>query len=70
MIGLLWYFATLLGAYIYILGSPLATVLSPIEAAFAAIPLGTIAAPWIVYIVAALMSNLGFVILLCGNASV
>ena len=58
-VGLLWYFATLVGAYIYLLGSPLATVLSPIEAIFAAIPVGTIVAPWVVYLVAALLSSLG-----------
>jgi hypothetical protein len=59
MLGLLWYFATVFAAYVYILGSRLGSLISPTEAVFAAVPLGTIGGAWIVYFVASLISNLG-----------
>ena len=59
MLGVLWYAGTIAAAYMYLLGSGIAHALSPVETAIAAIPVGTIVAPWIVYIVASLISNLG-----------
>ena len=59
MLGLLWYFATIVAAYVYILGSKLGSLLTPTESLFAAIPLGTITGGWIVYFIASLISNLG-----------
>ena len=63
MLGVLWYFGTIAAAYMYLLGSGIAHALTPIETAAAAVPVGTIVAPWIVYIIASLISNLGYVLL-------
>lgn len=61
MIGLLWYFSTIVAAYVYLLGSRLGSLMTPTEAVFAAIPVGTIGGAWVVYFVASLISNLGCV---------
>jgi hypothetical protein len=61
MIGLLWYFSTIVAAYVYLLGSRLGNLITPTEAVFAAIPVGTIGGAWVVYFVASLISNLGCV---------
>lgn len=58
-LGLVWYFSTLVAAFVYLMGSPLAKLMSFTELVVAAIPLGTIAGAWIVYFVASLISNLG-----------
>lgn len=60
-LGLLWYAATLVAAYIYLLGSTLGKLLSPTEAIFAAIPVGTICGAWVIYFIASLVSVLGCV---------
>lgn len=58
-LGLLWYFATLAAAFVYLMASPLSKLMSFTEIVVASIPLGTIAGAWVVYFVASLISNLG-----------
>ncbi len=57
-LGLLWYFATLVAAFVYLVGSPLSKLLSPTELLWASVPLGTIAGAWITYFVASLISSI------------
>ncbi len=58
MLGLVWFLGTVCGAFMYLMGSPLASVLNVAELAAAAVPVGAIFAAWVVYLVAALSSNL------------
>lgn len=57
-LGVLWFFGTVAGGFIYLVGSPLAHVLSVAELAAAAVPVGAIFSAWAVYLVASLSSNL------------
>ena len=57
--GVLWVIGCVVGGFIYLVSSPLASSLSVGELAAAAVPVGTITAAWIVYIVACLFSSLG-----------
>ena len=59
-LGVVWFLGCVLGGFIYLVGSPLASVLSLGELAAAAVPVGTIAAAWVAFIVASLFSNLGY----------
>ena len=56
--GVLWFFGTVAGAFMYLLGTPLAHVLSLAELAALAVPVGAIGAAWVVYLVASLSSSL------------
>lgn len=58
MLGVLWFLATVAGAFMYLMASPLASVLNVAELAAAAVPVGAIFAAWVVYAIAALTSNL------------
>jgi hypothetical protein len=58
MIGVLWYIATLVGAFFWILGTPLGLVLSLGEMVVSAIPVGTIVGGYITFIVSACTSEL------------
>ena len=56
--GVLWFVGCAAGGFIYLVGSPLANALSVGELAAAAVPVGTIASAWVVYVVACLFSSL------------
>jgi hypothetical protein len=55
MLGVLWYFATLVVAFI-VLVARLGSRLSLIEAVTAAVPVGTIGGAWLFYLVSCLLS--------------
>lgn len=59
MLGLVWYGACLLGAFIWLVGSPaLSSRLSFGEVAAGALAVGTIAPAYITYLVSCLLSSL------------
>ena len=66
-LGVWWYLATLAGAFVWLVGSPLSELLSLSELAAAAIPVGTVCAAWIIYLVACAFGSLGPLTLLAGN---
>ena len=58
MWGTLWYLATIVAAFVWLLGSGLASRLSIGELLFASIPVGTIGGAWVVFLVSCLLSQL------------
>jgi hypothetical protein len=56
--GVLWFWGSVVGGFIYLVGSPLAGALSVGELAAAAVPVGTITAAWVVYLIACITSSL------------
>ena len=60
-LGVLWFFATTAGGFIYLVASPVGTTLSLVELAAGAVPVGTLAAAWSVYIIAGRVSSLACV---------
>lgn len=61
MNGLLWFWGCVAGGFIYLVASPISSLLSIGELIAAAVPVGTIAAAWIVYLVACIYSSLACV---------
>jgi hypothetical protein len=58
MLGIIWYFGTIVAAFIWLLGSPLYPRLTVGELVAASIPVGTIGAAWIAFLIACLLSAL------------
>lgn len=56
--GVLWFLGTVCGAFMCLVGSPMACVMSVAELAAASVPVGAIVSAWAVYLVASLSSNL------------
>ena len=67
MLGVWWYLSTLVGAFIWLVGSPLSEHLGLSELAAAAVPVGTIGSAWVIYLVACALGSLGPLTLLTGN---
>jgi hypothetical protein len=59
MLGIIWYFSCIAGAFVYLVGSSLAEKLTFTEIVAASIPLGTVIPAYITFGISALISSLG-----------